>query len=174
MSHAARKPGQEHCGNCAAPLTGPWCSQCGQHAHDSARHVGALLHDAWHSLTHLDGRFGQSLRLLFRRPGALTTEYFANRRARQVPPFRLYLVCSLVFFALASLSGTHGDSSTPALSVEQGRESATACRDLQWQGGTPPAWVRDACERVVRDNGRGLGRAFLANAPKMKIGRAHV
>jgi hypothetical protein len=93
-----------NCRNCAAPLTGPYCAQCGQHAHSSARSLGALLHDAWHVITHVDGRFWSTLWLLLTRPGQLTREYFAERRARFVPPVRLYLVISIVFFGLASLT----------------------------------------------------------------------
>ncbi len=92
------------CGNCDAPLTGPYCAHCGQHAHESARALGALFHDAWHVITHLDGRFWQTLRLLLLRPGQLTLEYFAERRARYVPPVRLYLVISILFFGLGSLT----------------------------------------------------------------------
>ncbi len=92
------------CRNCDAPLTGPYCAQCGQHAHSSARSLGALLHDAWHVITHVDGRFWSTLWLLLVRPGQLTLEYFAERRARYVPPVRLYLVISIVFFGLASLT----------------------------------------------------------------------
>ncbi|MBS0396399.1 MAG: DUF3667 domain-containing protein, partial [Proteobacteria bacterium] len=93
------------CRNCDAPLTGPYCAQCGQHVHDSARSVGALLHEGWHVLTHVDGRFWATLRLLMARPGQLTLEYFAERRARYAPPVRLYLVISIVFFGLNSLTG---------------------------------------------------------------------
>jgi len=92
------------CRNCAAPLTGPYCAQCGQHAHSSARSLGALLHDAWHVITHVDGRFWSTLWLLLVRPGQLTLEYFAERRAGYVPPVRLYVVISIVFFGLASLT----------------------------------------------------------------------
>jgi hypothetical protein len=91
------------CRNCDAPLTGPYCAQCGQHAHDSARSLGALLHDAWHVITHVDSRFWSTLWLLLTRPGQLTLEYFAERRARYVPPVRLYLVISILFFGLNSL-----------------------------------------------------------------------
>jgi len=90
------------CANCDAPLSGPYCSQCGQHVHDSARTLGALLHDGWHVITHLDGRFWGTMGLLLARPGRLTLEYFASRRARYVPPVRLYLVLSILVFALAS------------------------------------------------------------------------
>ena len=94
------------CANCDAPLSGPYCSQCGQHAHESSRSIGTLFHDAWHVVTHVDGRFWQTIGALLLRPGKLTVEYFAERRARYLPPVRLYLVLSLIFFALASL-GPH-------------------------------------------------------------------
>ncbi len=94
------------CANCEAPLTGPYCSQCGQHAHESSRSVGALFHDAWHVVTHVDGRFWQTLAALLWRPGRLTREYFAEHRARYLPPVRLYLVLSLLCFAVAA-TGSH-------------------------------------------------------------------
>jgi hypothetical protein len=45
--------------------------------------------------------------LLFR-PGFLTTEFLAGRRARQVPPLRFYLFVSILFF-LTSSFGPSGD-----------------------------------------------------------------
>jgi len=58
------------------------------------------MHDAWHDMTHLDGRLWHTLYLLLARPGQLTVDYFEDRRARYMPPVRLYLVLSLLFFAL--------------------------------------------------------------------------
>ncbi len=95
---------QARCANCNARLYGPHCAQCGQHARESARSMGTLFHDAWHVLTHVDGRFWRTLRRLAFSPGHLTNEYFRERRASYVPPFRLYLVLSLVFFGVASLT----------------------------------------------------------------------
>ena len=39
------------------------------------------------------------------RPGWLTLEYLAGRRARYVHPFKLYFAFSLVFFLVFSISG---------------------------------------------------------------------
>jgi hypothetical protein len=77
------------CGNCDAVLTGPYCAQCGQHAHESARALAVVLHDGWDLITHLDGRFWSTVRTLLRRPGQLTVDYFADRRARHVSPLRI-------------------------------------------------------------------------------------
>jgi len=101
------------CRNCAAALTGPYCAQCGQHAHESARSLHVLFHDVWHLLTHVDGRLWVTLQLLLLRPGRLTQEYFDDRRARYVPPFQLYFVISVAFFALAALTGALLGPSVP-------------------------------------------------------------
>ena len=93
------------CANCQATLSGPYCSQCGQHAHESARSISTLTHEAWHVVTHVDGRLWRSLGNLLLRPGFLTQEYFAERRARYLPPVRLYLVLSVLVFALGSFAG---------------------------------------------------------------------
>ena len=92
----------KNCENCNAVLTGPYCSACGQHAHASARTLQALLHDVFHDLTHFEGRVWTSLKFLVTQPGRLTQEYFSGRRNRFAPPFRLYLVVSVLFFALSS------------------------------------------------------------------------
>jgi hypothetical protein len=86
------------CGNCGSALTGPYCSHCGQHAHESARSISALFHDAWHIATHVDSRFWQTMYILLFKPGKLTKEYFADHRARYLPPVRVYLVLSVLFF----------------------------------------------------------------------------
>jgi hypothetical protein len=89
---------------CGTTLMGPYCHACGQHGHESARSVSALLHDAWHIATHVDDRFWQTPYTLLLRPGVLTKEYCAERRARYLPPVRLYLVLSVLFFAFAAVS----------------------------------------------------------------------
>ncbi len=91
-----------HCHDCGAPLTGPYCAACGQKDQEKIVPFGHLLHEVFHDLAHLDARFLRTLGALLK-PGLLTEEYLAGRRTRWYPPFRLYLMVSLVFFALAAL-----------------------------------------------------------------------
>jgi len=72
--------------------------------------VHALLHDAWHLFTHLDGTLWATLQLLLFSPGRLTREYFEDHRARYMPPFRLYFVISIAFFGLSSLTTSVSDT----------------------------------------------------------------
>ena len=91
------------CRNCGVPLQGGYCHVCGQKAAHSDVTLRELAHEAVHEFSHLDNsKIVQTLKLLLFKPGELTAEFLRGRRARYIPPLRLYLVCSLVFFALAA------------------------------------------------------------------------
>jgi hypothetical protein len=92
----------ERCLDCGAPLSGRFCSECGQRAQPRSLSIPSLLHDAIHDLAHLDSRVWRTLRALLFRPGFLTNEFLAGRRTRYLPPFRLYLVLSIIFFLMLS------------------------------------------------------------------------
>jgi hypothetical protein len=96
------------CLNCGTPLAGRYCFLCGQEDRPIAPTLRSLLGDAWEAITNLEGRILQSLGLLFFFPGLLTREYFEGRRARWVSPIRLYLLLSVAYFGLASLTGGGG------------------------------------------------------------------
>jgi hypothetical protein len=169
-----------------------YCSACGQHAHDSARSIGALFHDAWHLVTHVDGRLWQSLYLLLLRPGRLTQEYFAERRMRYLPPVRLYLVLSVLFFAFGLAtpkkisvppSIAAPDAAAPGKAAADGAAADKApaarggsrstilemdnCDDIK----IPFIWLqnslRQSCVRNKEDNGVSVEHAFVATIPKM-------
>jgi hypothetical protein len=66
--------------------------------------VRHFTHDAVHEFLHLDGKIFQTLKLLISKPGELTLEYFRGRRARYISPVRLYLTCSLLYFAISAVA----------------------------------------------------------------------
>ena len=94
----------ENCLNCGEVLTGQHCSHCGQHARVRVLSLWGLLKDVAGDVLNADSRIWRTLWPLAFRPGLLTQEFLRGRRARYTPPFRMYLVLSLVFFVLASLS----------------------------------------------------------------------
>lgn len=96
---AADQPGR--CLNCGATLRGQYCGNCGQRARGRLISLWELVRDAVGDLFELDSRLWQTLIPLLVRPGRLTHDYLAGRRARYMPPFRMYLVLSLVFFVVA-------------------------------------------------------------------------
>jgi Protein of unknown function (DUF3667) len=163
------------CGNCAAALTGPYCSQCGQPARESARSLGAVLRDGWHLFVHVDGRVWYTLWTLLAKPGQLTLDYFADRRARYVSPVRLYFVISIAFFALtaanSSLMSKAAASAPAAVAATDSAVNASSdvseCDNIELRPPWLQARLRAACRRQIADNGKSAARAFGSYIPKM-------
>jgi len=88
------------CLNCGEILTGKYCLACGQKDINLQRPFWVLLSDTMGDLFSFDSRFFGTLFPLFFRPGYITRAYNRGRRMRYVPPFRLYLVISVIFFLL--------------------------------------------------------------------------
>jgi Protein of unknown function (DUF3667)/Domain of unknown function (DUF4286) len=100
----------ENCLNCGEVLRGQHCSHCGQRARVRVLSLGALLRDLFGDLTNFDSRLWRTLRPLAFRPGALTVEFLRGRRTHYSPPFRMYLILSVVFFLLSTAGGNPGDA----------------------------------------------------------------
>ena len=96
-NHVADLQG-EPCRNCSHPVTERFCAKCGQFAASFHRPIWSLVSDSLIDTFGLDGRLWRTLPLLMVRPGRLTQRYIAGRRARFVPPFRLFLTASVLFF----------------------------------------------------------------------------
>ena len=91
------------CLDCGAPVAGKHCAECGQSAGVHVLSMREVAGDVTHSLLHLDSRVWRTLKLLILEPGELTREFIAGRHQRYLPPFRLYLAISILFFALSAL-----------------------------------------------------------------------
>jgi len=94
-------PDHPNCLNCGTELRGQYCGSCGQRARGRLISLWELLQDAFGDLFELDSRLWRTLIPLLARPGKLTLDYLEGRRARYMPPFRMYLVLSVLFFVIA-------------------------------------------------------------------------
>ena len=92
---------KQKCLNCGSLLTGQYCGNCGQRSRSRLISIWELLRDAFGDLLEIDSKIWQTLVPLAIRPGRLTSDYLRGRRARFMPPFRTYLVLSLLFFLVA-------------------------------------------------------------------------
>lgn len=97
------------CLNCGAVLTGPYCPECGQHAHVH-RTLGAFFHDLLHGAFHFEGRIWRTLPMLAFRPGQLTREYIDGRRASHISPIALFLFASFLLYVTMHALGPHTES----------------------------------------------------------------
>ncbi len=91
------------CQNCGAPLTGPFCAACGQQDVDYHRGFHHLFHDLAENLFHFEGKFFVTVAWLLAKPGRITLEFIAGRRASQLNPLRFYIFVSVLFFLGLSL-----------------------------------------------------------------------
>lgn len=91
------------CANCHGELQGEYCSACGQRHEPHIHTVSHFVGEAFESISHADSRLWRTLWYLFARPGFLTREFFSGRRVTYLPPFRLYLVISVLFFLVVGL-----------------------------------------------------------------------
>jgi len=89
------------CLNCHARLRGQYCGHCGQRSRNRLISIWQLLQEAFGDLLELDSRLWRTLVPLLTKPGQLTRDYLEGRRARYMPPFRTYLVLSVIFFVVA-------------------------------------------------------------------------
>ena len=86
------------CQNCGTMVHGRFCPNCGQLAASFHRPIVDLIGETISDTFTFDGRLARTLPVLLFRPGRLTRNYTAGKRARYVPPFRLFLIASLLFY----------------------------------------------------------------------------
>lgn len=162
-AHAHHGPFHTHCENCAAKLEGPYCHRCGQHDFEFHRSFRHVFMEALENFFHFEGKFFRNIVVLLFWPGRLTQEFNAGKRASQMPPFRLYLFVSVLFFFL--------------LFLDQGSRSASV--NLQPPTEAPavsavdpdtPEWVAKLMQRAQTEEARNrLGDAFLHSIPRLLL-----
>lgn len=119
-------PEHTHCANCGAELEGPFCHQCGQSTRDMLKHLPALTADMAEAFFGLDGRLMHTLPALYFKPGFLAREYFAGRRVRYIPPFKLMFFMSVLAFLLIHLALNLDSTLLPASAQIQAAATPTA------------------------------------------------
>lgn len=88
------------CPNCYHPSPGEYCPQCGQKQAERRASIRQLFAEFLDDQFGVNQKLPRTLKLLLFKPGFLTAEYFEGRVQQYIPPLRLYLLTSLVFFAL--------------------------------------------------------------------------
>jgi len=86
------------CENCHAKVNGSFCSECGQSVESTLKYFWSVVLHLLDDIFSFDSRASRTLSPLLFHPGFLTNEYIAGKRVHYVPPLRLYLFISIVFF----------------------------------------------------------------------------
>src|SRR5688572_29977815 len=99
MSHR-RERTEKNCLNCNTEVAGRFCQSCGQENVEPRETAWHLIEHFFSDITHFDGKFFQSVWLLFSRPGFLSKQYSLGRRAAYLNPIRMYVFTSALFFLI--------------------------------------------------------------------------
>lgn len=98
------------CKNCGQPLTGKYCSSCGEKVYtDHDKSISHLFEEAFHFITHLDGKFIKSIVLLLKKPGFLSAEFCQGVRKKYFKPVSLFLIGVVIYLLLPFVQGLNLD-----------------------------------------------------------------
>jgi hypothetical protein len=181
-----------HCENCGTELKGPFCHACGQHDFDVNRSFAHTALEALENFFHFDAKFFRNIITLLFRPGVLTAEFNAGKRASQMPPFRLYVFTAFLFFLIefsgaqtlrpfetdASTATTKTRTTTevpaPAPAAEkprnQPRLTITPIQKPDAEKTSLERWVEHQAARSTQPEfQRALGHAFISAVPKLLL-----
>ena len=89
------------CPNCGEPAPDRFCPRCGQSQEAARKSVWRWAREVAAEELALDAKLPRTFGLLLFRPGRLTSEWIAGRRARYLPPFRLLLLSLVAMLAVA-------------------------------------------------------------------------
>lgn len=127
----------ELCPNCNAALIGPYCANCGQQQIATKNLLVTFVNEAFDDIFSFSSRAWKTTIALFFKPGFLSVEYSAGRRKRYIQPLRLYLITSIVFFLVLSITNFFnvggdiviGDEADQPQTVEQISDQDAALKD---------------------------------------------
>ena len=94
------EPGNGNCPNCDAPISGRFCSNCGQHSYPNRKLTG-VLSEFMYGLWNFDTKAWRTIPMLIVRPGTLTRNYVYGKRARYLAPLTMFLFAIFVMFGAA-------------------------------------------------------------------------
>jgi hypothetical protein len=99
VSHLPER-NEKICLNCYENLHGRYCHKCGQENLEPKETFWHLITHFVYDVTHFDGKFFATLKMLLRRPGMLSKEYALGKRASYLNPIRMYIFTSAFFFII--------------------------------------------------------------------------
>lgn len=184
----SRRTPERPCQNCGDPTPGGYCPRCGQRKVEVRVSMRRMLLDLLDDQLSINSAVPRTVFALFFRPGHLTRQYVQGRIASYVPPFRLYLVSSVLFFLVLSLvpgpdvddlvvsptaaeARSEVDGSTPVATRSEEREAWIP--DIQVQTGSArvDGVIRERLEMLARmepkEAIRKVGNDYLSYVPKL-------
>lgn len=98
-----------HCLNCDYSFIEEenYCPNCSQENHDLKIPFKHFVEEFLEGIIHFDSKVWHSIKTLFIYPGKITKDFLAGKRVSFVPPIRLYVFFSFVFFFFLNMTINH-------------------------------------------------------------------
>ncbi len=90
-----------NCLNCGFQVEEHYCSRCGQPNLELKENFWQFISHSIAHYFHFDNKFFQTLVPLLTKPGKVTLDYLAGKRARYINPVSMYIFVSIVYFLVA-------------------------------------------------------------------------
>lgn len=121
----------KNCLNCnsALPEKANFCPNCGQKIQSPLIHFKDFIKEAFEDYFSIDSKIIRSIIPLLFKPGFLTLEYIKGKRKAYIPPFRMFLIISVLYFLLISVMEEKDDFKKEESYTESVDSSVTSNED---------------------------------------------
>lgn len=85
------------CKNCSTPISGKYCSNCGQSTTTERINFHYIIHEIQHSVFHVDRGILYTIKELITRPGESIREYLSGKRITHFKPFSFILILGTIY-----------------------------------------------------------------------------
>jgi hypothetical protein len=94
------------CKNCGHQFSGKYCNNCGEKVYtEKDKNVLHFFEEGLHFITHFEGKFFNTIKAIFTKPGKLSTEYCHGVRKTYFKPLSFFLLLVVVYLLFPVFEG---------------------------------------------------------------------
>jgi hypothetical protein len=94
------------CKNCSAPVSEKFCGRCGEKVYaESDRSFKHLFEEAFHFMTHFEGKFFTTMATMIKRPGKVSLDFCSGIRKKYFKPLSFYLLLIIAYLLFPAFEG---------------------------------------------------------------------